>query len=204
MPGRRTRWGTRKNLPRSASTTTTGSYLAHSGPLLVKAFFSRVSERIPSTVIRTSWTNDATERVNCIVTRGDQHPLHPGFTSRFRANAATAPDEIVAHVEDAVTCLEAGVLRPALMMIGLANEETIRITHAAMAHQGTFKVAPMMTKARDLLAEIEVALKTWPGSKDEHHRLQFAAVAIESIRVERNAAAHPGNRVTIGRRSSRC
>lgn len=139
-----------------------------------------------------------TEKGERVVTSGDQHPLHPGFISRFRANTPTAPDEIIAHMEDAITCLEAAVLRPALMMLGLANEETIRITHAAVAHLGRVKPASSMVKARDLLADVDHALKTWPGSKDEQHRLSLASSAIEAIRVERNAAAHPGSQITDG------
>lgn len=120
----------------------------------------------------------------------------PDLSRVFRATTPTAPDEIVAHVEDAVTCLEASVLRPALMMIGLANEETIRITHAGLAHAGHVTAAPAMAKARDLLSAIDPVLKAWPGTKDERHRLSLAWTAIEVIRVERNAAAHPGNQVT--------
>jgi hypothetical protein len=143
-----------------------------------------------------------TERGERLVIGGDEHPLHAGFLSRFRANAPTATDAVVAHMEDAVTCLEAQVFRPALMMLGVANEETIRIAHAALAHQGKLAPAAAMTKARDLLDDIETVLRAWATAaknlKDERHRLVFAAGSIETIRVERNAAAHPGKKALDG------
>lgn len=130
------------------------------------------------------------------MTAGEIHPLHPGFIKRFRSSAPTATDTVIANIEDAVTCLEARVLRPALMMLGVANEETIRIAHAALVHQGRFAAASGMTSARHLLDDIEATVRAWAAGakslKDEQHRLILAAGSIEAIRVERNAAAHPG------------
>jgi hypothetical protein len=138
-----------------------------------------------------------TERGERLATDGELHPLHPGFIRRFRSSTPTATDAVVAHIEDAVTCLEARVLRPALMMLGVANEETIRIAHAALAHQGRFAAASSMASARQLLDDIERAVRAWATGakslKDEQHRLILATGSIEAIRVERNAAAHPGN-----------
>jgi hypothetical protein len=144
-----------------------------------------------------------TEKGERLATNADAHPLHPGFIKRFRAAAPTAVDPVVAYFEDAVSCLEAGVLRPALMMLGLANEVTVRVTHAGLAHLGKVKAASPMAKARGLLADIEVAANAWSGGKggglkDEEHRLKLAAVAAEAIRDERNKVAHPGQKVTDG------
>jgi hypothetical protein len=152
-----------------------------------------------SVIYRVSLT-EAGERV---VSKGDEHPRHPGFIKRFRAAAPTATGAVVAHLEDALSCLEADVLRPALMMLGLANEVTIRITHAALAHQTKVSAAGPMAKARDLLADIDGVAKAWAGGKgggvkDEEHRLKLAAGTLEAIRDERNNAAHPGRKVTDG------
>ena len=144
-----------------------------------------------------------TEKGERIVSKADEHPLHPGFITRFQVAAPTAINPVVAHLEDAVSCLEAGLLRPALMMLGLANELTVRITHNALVHQGKLKAAGPRAKTRDLLADVQSVAETWSGGKggslkDEEHRLTSATSASEVIRDERNQAAHPGKKVTDG------
>lgn len=136
-----------------------------------------------------------TEKGERVLSKADEHPLHPGFSARFRTKAPTASDAVVAHLEDAVSCLENGLLRPSLMMLGLANEETIRVSHAALAYQGKVHAAPALAKTRDLLSAIEPVVRGWSG-KEEPHRLSLALAAAEAVRVERNDAAHPGKKVT--------
>jgi len=137
-----------------------------------------------------------TEKGERVLSNASEHPLHPGFISRFRAKAPTASDAVVAHLEDAVSCLENGLLRPSLMMLGLANEETIRACHAALAYEKKVPAAPALAKTRDLLSAIEPVVRGWAGKREEQHRLSLALTAAEEIRVERNDAAHPGKKVT--------
>jgi hypothetical protein len=141
-----------------------------------------------------------TEKGERLLSKADEHPLHPGFIKRFRSAAPTATDPVVAHLEDAVSCLEAGVLRPAMMMLGLVNETTVRESHAALAYLNKVKPAGPMAKTRDLLTDIQAVADTWAAGKsplkDEEHRLKVAVSTSESIRAERNTAAHPGHKVT--------
>jgi hypothetical protein len=131
------------------------------------------------------------------VVGGDQHPLHPGFIQRFRQRAPNVSDEVVARMEDAVSCLEGHLLRAALVMVGLAVEETLRVTHAAMVNQSHIaKGAGALTKAKQILDDIEKAGQSWTTKDDERHHLKVAIVAAESIRTERNKASHPGAVVT--------
>lgn len=142
-----------------------------------------------------------TEKGERVVSKADEHPLHPGFIKRFRAAAPTAIDPVIAHMEDAVSCLEAGVLRPALMMVGVANEVSVRVTHDALAHQTKVTKAGPMAKMRDLVADIDTVAGAWAaggGTKDEQHRLKMAVGAAETVRDERNKTAHPGHKVTDG------
>ena len=134
-----------------------------------------------------------TARGERIASGGDQHPLHPGFIARFKGRATNANDEVVARMEDAVSCLASSLLRAAVVMVGLAVEETLRVTHAAMVNQGHIgKSAWALTKAKQLLDDIEKAVQSWTNANDEQHRLRMALVAAESIRTERNNASHPG------------
>jgi gas vesicle protein len=96
-------------------------------------------------------------------------------------------------MEDAVSCAEKSLLRAALVMVGLAAEETLRTTHSAMVNLAYItKSAPATKNAKDILEEIQKAVASWPNANDEQHRLTKAIAAAESIRTERNKASHPG------------
>jgi hypothetical protein len=134
-----------------------------------------------------------TARGERVLAGGDEHPLHPGFIARFRGRSSHLSDEVVARMEDAVSCAEKALLRAAVVMVGLAFEETLRVTHAAMVNQGHIgKAATPMKKAKDILDDIEKAVQSWPNRNDEQHRLKMAMAAAESVRDERNKASHPG------------
>jgi hypothetical protein len=144
-----------------------------------------------------------TEKGERLASNAAQHPLHPGFLPRFRQSAPTATPIIVAHLEDAIECLRAGLLRPTLMMVGVANEETIRTTHAAFVHQQFCQAAQPRAGAAMLLGQVLAAVTPWtPGNThrtpDELRRIRSALSAAEVIRDERNGAAHPGSRITDG------
>lgn len=92
-----------------------------------------------------------------------------------------------------MSCLEKALLRAALVMIGLAVEETLRVTHAAMVNLAYIaKAATPLTTAKQILAEVGKAVQSWPTTNDEQHKLTLALAAAESIRTERNTASHPG------------
>lgn len=142
-----------------------------------------------------------TEKGVRLVSNAAQHPLHPGFLPRFRQVAPTATPIIVAHLEDAIECLRAGLLRPTLMMIGVANEETIRTMHGAFVHQQFCQAAQPRAGAALLLGQVLAAVNLWtPGNtnrtSDELRRIKSALSAAEVIRDERNGAAHPGSQIT--------
>ena len=134
-----------------------------------------------------------TELGERVLAGGDEHPLHPGFIKRFQTRAPSMSPEVVARMEDAVSCLEKALLRPALVMIGLASEETLRVSHAAMVNLAYIgKAAAARANAKDVLDDIQKAMPSWPQQNDEQHRLTKAIAAAEAIRTERNKASHPG------------
>jgi hypothetical protein len=80
-----------------------------------------------------------------------------------------------------------------LSLSSLAMEETLRLTHDAMVKLNHIsKVAGPMTKAKQLIDEIQKATASWTNQNDEQHLLSLAVVAAENIRVDRNKASHPG------------
>jgi hypothetical protein len=101
-------------------------------------------------------------------------------------------NDVVERLADAVSCLEHGLLRAAVVMVGLAVEETVTAAHDALSSRGAVQNSRARL-ARDRLAELQVAVAGWPNV-DERHRRQMAIVAAESVRTERNRASHPGER----------
>ncbi len=96
-----------------------------------------------------------TARGESFVASGEGHPLHPGFVKRFRDRASGVTDEVLSRMEDAISCVEKSLLRAALVMVGLAAEETLIVTHAAMVNQGKIaKAAGSLAKAKNLQARI--------------------------------------------------
>ncbi len=125
------------------------------------------------------------------------HPLRPEFIIRFKDECGPGvPDEIVARMEDAVECIERRILRAALVMVGLAAEQTLQVTYAALDHLK--KLAPPVQQrpaARKVLADIKKAADSWPANtpdeREARHRFGFAVLAAETIRNARNDASHP-------------
>ena len=136
-----------------------------------------------------------TERGRRLVKVSGAHPLHPGYIQRFRADSPHVTDEIVARLEDASQCLARNLLRAAVVMVGLAAEETIRVTHKAMVHMTIVQPKPSPAQGpntRDLVADIRAGMGSWQAKADAKHRLNMSLVAVENVRIERNKASHPG------------
>ena len=96
-----------------------------------------------------------------LASQGEEHPSYPGFARRFRAKAPTATDAIVAHLEDAVACLDAGVLRPALMMMGLMKASR-RGFPGPTVHAFPFPSRASSTRTRTS-STVHNSSKHWPS-----------------------------------------
>lgn len=123
----------------------------------------------------------------------ETHPYSPRFVDYLRQKAPGISDEILANLEDASECLRRGLLRAAVVMIGLASEATIRVTAEALFSLG--ECAEPKKKAVQQIAQVRDAVDKWTTTqkqKDEKHRVTQALSALETIRVERNQTAHPG------------
>lgn len=55
----------------------------------------------------------------------DDHPSSTGFLQRLACRCPNLPDEVIAHPEDAHACLQRGLRRPAIVLLGLAYETAI-------------------------------------------------------------------------------
>ncbi|HEY2516923.1 MAG TPA: hypothetical protein VGI39_38895 [Polyangiaceae bacterium] len=118
------------------------------------------------------------------------HPRRPGFAERLAAKHPSIGEEVIARLGDAAACLERGVQRAGVVMIGLAFEETLRASCDAVVTAGHIVATPKI--ARDTLKVLRDYVERL--KVEDGHVLGMALVAAENARTERNRSAHPSER----------
>ena len=116
------------------------------------------------------------------------HPLQPEFLVRLRKSWPAIPDEVTARFEDAAECLARGLIRAAVVMVGLATELVIQEAHVRVVTSGK---ASKHSTMRDRLSDLLHAANGISKPEDQHV-LRAALAALEVIRTARNQASHPG------------
>lgn len=123
------------------------------------------------------------------------HPASPSFAAETRAACPGLSEDALLRFEDAVGCLFHRMLRPAVVMVGLAYEEIVGDVVEALAKQGRLTAPGWKQRARIQALQQFLASLPKKGPKlEERHRASIALVAAEQVRVERNRASHPGER----------
>lgn len=120
------------------------------------------------------------------------HPRRAGFAERFAKKHPTIGQEVIDRLDDAAACLERGVLRAAVVMVGLAFEETLRV--ACENVQAAGHVRGTQRKAVEVMKVLRDYVERLPQKLDKRHTLLMALVAAEGVRTERNGSGHPGAR----------
>ncbi len=124
--------------------------------------------------------------------RPDDSPSRLGFFERLRGENTGVDEEVFERLIDASACLDSGLARPAVVMLGVAAEvttaqafRTVRTLNLTKAKEPEFK---------EQLVAIVAAIDSVAGlNSEQKHRLHMACVSIETIRVLRNNASHHGN-----------
>lgn len=125
------------------------------------------------------------------------HPLIPGFVERVQVRCLDLPDGVVSLLADAQRCIEHGLLRPAVVVMGVAFEvATEEVVDALVARAvlpaptNELKAAARIAKVRKLLVD-EIL---FPGQKAEDKEKRGAALQAydfaDALRRRRNDAAH--------------
>ena len=145
-----------------------------------------------------------TERGDRVLDSLQSHPLSPSFIDHLKQQVKIT-DSVLANLEDASECLHRGLLRAAVVMIGLAVEETISVSIDALVHLNKMTPPPAWGwKASVQIAHLKTVVDTWISTpstqKEEKLKMTMALSAFDGIRTVRNEAAHPGP-VTLGRDS---
>jgi hypothetical protein len=122
----------------------------------------------------------------------DDHPFAPEFLRRLQRRCPDLPEEVFPQLEDAHACLQAGLLRPAVVLLGLAYEIVIerRLNSlAVIALTNTKEVQRADAKVRiDMLRKV---LDRLALTEEQLRRARSAVDFAEHLRTRRNDGAHP-------------
>ncbi len=77
----------------------------------------------------------------------EDHPLRPGFMDRLIARCPGLPDEVTSLLTDARRCLDAGLMRPAIVLMGVAYEVAVERVAESLVKKGRLKQADLDDKA---------------------------------------------------------
>ncbi len=124
-----------------------------------------------------------------LLAANDDHPLVPGFLDRAQARTPALNEAVVAHLADAQACLDHGLLRPAVVLIGLAYEAAVEKIADALIAAGTLPKSVSDLVAAKRLAQVRGQIDTLlsgPRRATAHAAYDFA----NTLRERRNDAAH--------------
>lgn len=121
-----------------------------------------------------------------------EHPLQPGAMKRLRDTFGTSnPQDPInaslARLEDAHTCFDRGLWRPAVVLLGLAYEELVQLTCDRLYIVVPAKPRP---SAKTWLDTLRTSVETNPKQGDSETAALNALNVANAIRDARNNAAH--------------
>lgn len=135
-----------------------------------------------------------TERGGRLLESSDENPLLPGFLDRVRARCPDLPEGAIALLVDARACLDRSLMRPAIVLMGVAYELVVeRVIEILVETSVLTEVAREQPKQRikrikDLLGT-EKAKGLLPHP-DARTAAECAYDFAEALRQRRNDAAH--------------
>jgi hypothetical protein len=130
-----------------------------------------------------------------LIEGSDDNPMLPGFLDRIRARCPGLPDGVIALLVDARACLDHSLMRPAVVLMGLAYEIAIEHVADALATKGYVHASTRAQLPAERLKRIRALLasekaKEIVSESDTNRAVQIAYVFAEDLRLRRNQAAH--------------
>jgi hypothetical protein len=125
----------------------------------------------------------------------DDHPLLPEFVERVVVRCPGLPEEVGAHLVDARACVDRGLGRPAVSLLGLAFEAAEDAAIEYLERNTGFQ-PPKNAKAKQRIAAVVKHIpKLFPGDsdRDKESRAIAAWDFADRLRDRRNQASHPRN-----------
>lgn len=115
----------------------------------------------------------------------EDHPCRPGAMDRLREEFAGELPDSIARLEDARECFELGLMRPTIILLGLAYEDMAARVCARLG----VKVKGKQPKAADVLEALRKHVDSRPNDEAKR-RAQLAFPVANQIREHRNDGAH--------------
>lgn len=134
-----------------------------------------------------------TERGHRLLSASEDHPVLPGAAARMTARCPGMPAEVTSLIADSRECLDRMLLRPAVVMMGVAYELAIEHVAQALVNRGALTADVLDMNAARRTARLRGHVPTrFPERTDrENHYSVLAAYDFaDRLRSRRNDASH--------------
>ncbi|MDB4963950.1 MAG: hypothetical protein JWP01_3949 [Myxococcales bacterium] len=135
----------------------------------------------------------------------DDHPMLPGFLDRVRLRCPNLPDGVESLLVDARACHDVGLLRPAVVLMGVAYELAIEHVVDALVTKALLHTNTPTQKPAEKIARILKMIRSTDASvvlptTDERTAAERAYDFADTLRLRRNDAAHTTPRFDFAHR----
>ncbi len=125
----------------------------------------------------------------------DDHPLLPGYVERLQQRCPGLRVEVVALLVDARTCLEHGLLRPAIVVLGVAYETAVEAVSETLVGAGVVQANILDRGAAQRIDALRAVIDsrlaaTTPPERDHRAAVHAAYDFAHQLRRRRNDASH--------------
>ena len=129
----------------------------------------------------------------------EDHPLLPGFVDRVYKRCPGLPNDVKELLVDAQACMEHMLLRPAIVLMGVAYEVAIEAVAEALVHKGHLPASVLDQNAAKRISSIRGVIDTvLSGATQQDKDDRFAAMRAynlaDDLRRRRNDASHTAPR----------
>lgn len=158
-------------------------------------WFVRVGLAIPLTGPATSFPSTfrlTRAGVRFFEENEEDHPLLPAFFTRVIERCPGIPEGVVSLLLDARACLDRGLMRPAVVLMGVAFEVTVEAVDEEFVKKAIFTDAAPNLSTAGRLGRIEGKLDSLfaKHEKDMRAAAKAACDFAHDLRRRRNDAAH--------------
>jgi hypothetical protein len=125
----------------------------------------------------------------------EDHPLLPGFLERTADRCPGLPSDVLSLMADARECLDHGLMRPAVVLLGVAYEVAVEHVAQSLVGRGVLDASILEKSASKRIEAIRSQIETLlPGNrgpeKDDRREVEDAYVFADQLRRRRNDASH--------------
>jgi hypothetical protein len=120
----------------------------------------------------------------------EDHPLLPGFLERLADRCPGLPNDVLSLMGDARTCLDHGLMRPAVVLLGVAYEVAIEHVVQALVAKGVLDAAVQDQNAAKRIAAVRGKIDALVQDKDDRFAAHAAYEFADQLRRRRNDASH--------------